>query len=336
MMDERPPILRVDDVYKWFPAQGKGFRKRGAHFVHSVDGVSLEIRQGETVGIVGESGSGKTTLARLIMRLVDPTKGTITFDGEDITKLNGRQMKPLRRKMQMIFQDPYGALDPRKTVYGLLAEPLQVHKLLPGKGARLERALECLALVELPATEAFLSRVPDELSGGERQRVGIARALVLDPELVVADEPVSMLDASVKAGVADLLVGRKERIGLTYVFITHELALAYQLCDRIAVMYLGRIVEIGSAEVIVHSPLHEYSRLLMDAIPPPHPDPEWGNSIPERGELPFSLEPPAGCRFHPRCPVAQPVCETQDPVLVDVGGGHFVACHLMNTKGTRL
>ena len=211
--------------------------------MHSVDGVSLDIQQGETVGIVGESGSGKTTLARLIMRLVDPSKGKIYFNGEDITKLSGRQMKPLRRKMQMIFQDPYGALDPRKTVYGLLAEPLQVHKLLPEQGARLQRVLECLALVELPTTEAFLNRVPDELSGGERQRVGIARALVLDPELVVADEPVSMFDASVKAGIADLLVGLKERIGLTYVFITHELALAYQLCDRIAVMYMGRVVE---------------------------------------------------------------------------------------------
>ena len=334
-MNEPGPILRVDDVYKWFPIKSQGFRNREAHFVHSVDGVSLEIQLGETIGIVGESGSGKTTLARLIMRLEDPTKGKIFFNDTDITKLNGRQMKPLRRKMQMIFQDPYGALDPRKTVYAVLTEPLQVHTLLPERGARLQRVQECLALVELPATEAFLNRVPDELSGGERQRVGIARALVLDPELVVADEPVSMLDASVKAGVADLLVSLKERIGLTYVFITHELALAYQLCDRIAVMYLGRIVEIGSAEVVVRSPLHEYSRLLMDAIPPPHPDPEWGTSIPERGELPFFLEPPAGCRFHPRCPAAQAICETDDPSLVEVGDGHFVACHFGSTKGTQ-
>ncbi len=334
-MSEPIPILRVDELYKWFPVRGQGLRNRQAHFVHSVDGVSLEIYQGETLGIVGESGSGKTTLARLIMRLVDPSKGKIYFNGADITKLGGRQMKPLRRQMQMIFQDPYGALDPRKTVYGLLAEPLQVHRLLPELGARVQRVQECLALVELPTTEAFLNRVPDELSGGERQRVGIARALVLDPQLVVADEPVSMLDASVKAGIADLMISLKERIALTYVFITHELALAYQLCDRIAVMYLGRVVELGSAEAIVRSPLHEYSRLLMDAIPPPHPDPEWGNSIPERGELPFSLEPPPGCRFHPRCPRAQATCEVDDPGLVDVGDGHWVACHLISTKGTR-
>jgi oligopeptide/dipeptide ABC transporter ATP-binding protein len=332
-MSEGTPILRVVDLHKRFPVKSQALFGRARH-VRSVDGVTLDIQQGETFGVVGESGSGKTTLARLIMRLVEPTSGQVYFGDREITGLGGRQMKPFRRKMQMIFQDPYGALDPRKTVYGLVAEPLHVHKLVTDREARLQRVRDCLALVELPTADAFLTRVPDELSGGERQRVGIARALVLDPELIVADEPVSMLDASVKAGIADLLVDLKQRIGLTYIFITHELALAHHVCDRIAVMYLGRVVELGTAEEIVRSPLHPYSRLLMDAIPPLHPDPDWGNSIPERGELPFCLEPPSGCRFHPRCPNAQPECQTQEPEWVDVGGGHWVACHCTTAKGS--
>jgi oligopeptide/dipeptide ABC transporter ATP-binding protein len=333
-MSEGTTILRVVDLHKQFPVKSQALFSRRRRFVHSVDGISLEIRQGETLGIVGESGSGKTTLARLMMRLVAPTSGQIYLDDREITGLSNREMKPLRRKMQMVFQDPYSSLDPRKTVYGLVAEPLRVHKLLTDREARAQRVRDCLALVELPTVDGFLTRVPDELSGGERQRVGIARALVLEPELIVADEPVSMLDASVKAGIADLLVDLKQRIGLTYIFITHELSLAHHICDRIAVMYLGRVVELGRAVDVVESPFHEYSRLLMNAIPPLRPDPAWGSLIPERGELPFSLEPPLGCRFQPRCPAATAVCAEQDPELRDVGGGHLVACHSIAKKGS--
>ncbi len=320
------PILRVVDLYKAFPVKGGGRRDRH-RFVRAVDGVSLEIARGEAFGIVGESGSGKTTLARLMLRLVEPTSGQIYFEDREITSLGHREMKELRRHMQMVFQDPYGSLDPRKTVYSLIAEPLSVHKASPDRASKIRRVEECLGLVELPTSEHFMAKVPDELSGGERQRVGIARALVLGPEFILADEPVSMLDASVKAGITDLMVHLREKIGLTYVFITHEIALANYICDRIAVMYLGKIVEIGSAAEIVGAPLHQYTRLLMEAIPPLYPDEEWGRSIPERGEFPFSVEMPAGCRFHPRCPNALEICTENEPDLIDVGGGHFVACH---------
>ena len=318
-------ILRVVDLHKGFPVKGGGRRDRH-RFVRAVDGVDLEIARGEAFGIVGESGSGKTTLARLMLRLVEPTSGQIYFEDREITSFGPREMKELRRHMQMVFQDPYSSLDPRKTVYSLIAEPLSVHKASPDRASKIRRVEECLGLVELPASEHFMAKVPDELSGGERQRVGIARALVLGPEFILADEPVSMLDASVKAGITDLMVHLREKIGLTYVFITHEIALANYICDRIAVMYLGK-VELGRAAEIIGAPLHQYTRLLMEAIPPLYPDEEWGRSIPERGEFPFSIEMPAGCRFHPRCPSALEICTEREPDLVDTGGGHFVACH---------
>ncbi|MHB8868822.1 MAG: ABC transporter ATP-binding protein [Thermoleophilia bacterium] len=320
------PILRVADLRKDFVAKGAGRHSR-RRVVHAVGGVNLEIARGETLGIVGESGSGKTTLARLIMRLVDPTSGMISFEGRDITRLGPREMKGIRRHMQMVFQDPYSSLNPRKTVFAAIAEPLEVHRVYSDRAAKERRVVECLALVELSRSEHFAAKIPAELSGGERQRVGIARALVLGPEFILADEPVSMLDASVKAGITDLMVSLKEKIGLTYVFITHEIALANSICDRIAVMYLGKIVELASAGEIVRSPLHQYTKLLMEAIPPLYPNEEWGRSVPERGEFPFSLEEPVGCSFRERCPGAAEACRVTEPELVDTGGGHFVACH---------
>jgi oligopeptide/dipeptide ABC transporter ATP-binding protein len=261
----------------------------------------------------------------MLLRLEEPTSGKIFFKGRDITSVDRRELKNLRKKMQMIFQDPYSSLDPRKTIHNLVAEPLKVHKVVQDM-TREEKVKEALALVDLPTTEDFLGKVPDELSGGQRQRVGIARALILGAEFIVADEPVSMLDASVKAGITSLLIDLKQRIGLTYVFITHEIGLAYYTCDRIAVMYLGKIVELGKAEEVIRKPLHPYTQLLMEAIPPLQPDAQWGKTITERGELPLFDEPPKGCRFHPRCPAAKDQCTMDEPELKEITQGHHVAC----------
>ena len=319
-------ILRVEKLKKFFPADRGGLFKAKRLFVHAVDGVSFNVYRGETLGIVGESGCGKTTLARLVLRLIEPTSGKIYFNDQEITSLQKPAMKRLRKKMQLIFQDPYSSLDPKKNVFNIISEPLKVHKMqreIP-MDQQVKKALD---LVDLPFTDEFMSKVPDELSGGQRQRLGIARALVLGAEFVVADEPVSMLDASVKAGITSLMMELKDRIALSYVFITHEIAVAYYICDRIAVMYLGKIVELGKAEDVVNSPLHPYTRLLMEAIPPMRPDDHWGDTITGMGEISLSVEPPAGCRFHPRCPVATDRCNTGEPELIDMGDGHLVACN---------
>jgi oligopeptide/dipeptide ABC transporter ATP-binding protein len=318
-------IYRVEELKKHFPVKRRGIFERTRRYIHAVDEVSFDINKGETFGIVGESGCGKTTLARMLLRLEEPTSGKIFFKGQDITSVDRRELKNLRKKMQMIFQDPYSSLDPRKTIHNLVAEPLKVHKVVQDM-TREEKVKEALALVDLPTTEDFLGKVPDELSGGQRQRVGIARALILGAEFIVADEPVSMLDASVKAGITSLLIDLKQRIGLTYVFITHEIGLAYYTCDRIAVMYLGKIVELGKAEEVIRKPLHPYTQLLMEAIPPLQPDAQWGKTITERGELPLFDEPPKGCRFHPRCPAAKDQCTMDEPELKEITQGHHVAC----------
>lgn len=323
-------VLKVVNLRKLFPAKKSSLFK-GKQFIHAVDDVSFDIKKGETFGIVGESGCGKTTLGRLILRLVEPTSGKIFFKDQDIVLLNRSETKRLRRQMQMIFQDPYSSLDPRKNILNIIAEPLRVHNIAKNGSTIKGKVQESLRLVDLPTSESFLAKVPDELSGGERQRVGVARVLVLGAEFIVADEPVSMLDASVKAEVASLLMGLKQKIGLTYIFITHEIGLAYYICDRIAVMYLGKIVELGKAEEIINEPLHPYTRLLMEATPPLHPDDKWGKNVLERGELPFSIEPPSGCRFHPRCSQAQDVCKAKEPELVEVRGGHYVACDYRNS-----
>ena len=318
-------IYRVEKLKKLFPVKRRSIFERTRRFIHAVDLVTFDIKKGETFGIVGESGCGKTTLARMLLRLEEPTSGKIFFKGQDITSVDRQELKNLRKKMQMIFQDPYSSLDPRKTIQNLVAEPLKVHKVVQDM-TREEKVKEALALVDLPTTEDFLGKVPDELSGGQRQRVGIARALILGAEFIVADEPVSMLDASVKAGITSLLIDLKQRIGLTYVFITHEIGLAYYTCDRIAVMYLGKIVELGKAEEVIRKPLHPYTQLLMEAIPPLQPDEQWGKTITERGELPLFVEPPKGCRFHPRCPAAKDQCTMDEPELNEITKGHHVAC----------
>jgi oligopeptide/dipeptide ABC transporter ATP-binding protein len=318
-------IYRVEELKKLFPVKRRSIFERTRRYIHAVDNVSFDIKKGETFGIVGESGCGKTTLARMLLRLEEPTSGKIFFKDQDITSVDRQELKNLRKKMQMIFQDPYSSLDPRKTIYNLVAEPLKVHKA-NRDGTREEKVKEALALVDLPTTEEFLGKVPDELSGGQRQRIGIARALILGAEFIVADEPVSMLDASVKAGITSLMIGLKQRIGLTYVFITHEIGLAYYTCDRIAVMYLGKIVELGKAEEVIRKSLHPYTQLLMEAIPPLQPDEQWGKTITERGELPLFVEPPKGCRFHPRCPTAKDRCTMDEPELKEITKGHLVAC----------
>ena len=325
-------VLKVVDLGKLFPAKKNKLFSRKHQFIHAVDGVTFEVKKGETFGVVGESGCGKTTLARLILRLEEPTSGKIFFKGQDMTSLSGPKLKRLRRQIQMIFQDPYSSLDPRKNILNIVAEPLRVHNIAKDGLIIKEKVQEALGLVDLPTSESFMAKVPDELSGGERQRVGVARTLILGAEFVVADEPVSMLDANVKAGVTSLMMELKQKIGLTYIFITHEISLAYYICDRIAVMYLGKIVELGNARDIINMPLHPYTRLLMEAVPPLHPDDKWGTAILESGELPLSVEPPSGCRFHPRCLQVQDICKAEEPELVEVGKGHYVACYHKNSS----
>jgi oligopeptide/dipeptide ABC transporter ATP-binding protein len=320
-------ILKIENLTKLFPLRGTNLFSRKALFLHAVDGIDLEIQKGETFGIVGESGCGKTTLGRLILRLEKPTSGKIIYKNQDISSLNHIDMKQVRRNMQMIFQDPYSSLDPRKNILNTIAEPIRVHHLAKNNLEIKEKVLAGLRTVELPATEDFLAKLPGELSGGERQRVGIARVLVLGADFIIADEPVSMLDASVKAGIVSLLIDLKEKIGLTYIFITHEIGLAYYICDRIAAMYLGKIVEIGKAEDIVNRQVHPYTKLLMEATPPLHPDDKWGKKILDRGELSSCIEPPPGCRFHPRCSQVRDICRVEEPRLTEVGAFHYVACH---------
>jgi oligopeptide/dipeptide ABC transporter ATP-binding protein len=318
-------VLEVIDLRKLFPAKTSGLFNKKREFIHAVDGVSFDVFKGETFGIVGESGCGKTTLGRLILHLEEPTGGQVFFKNQNIASLNSPEMKKLRRQMQMIFQDPYSSLDPRKSILSIIAEPLQVHNIVKDSSEIKEKVLESLKTVDLPTSDDFLSKIPGELSGGEMQRVGIARVLVLGVEFIIADEPVSMLDASVKAGITSLLMGLKQKIGLTYIFITHEIGLAYYVCDRIAAMYMGKIVELGTAEEVINQPLHPYTRLLMEAVPPLHPDANWGKKVIERGELPFYV--PTGCRFHPRCAQAQDRCRMQEPELVECGKNHFIACY---------
>jgi oligopeptide/dipeptide ABC transporter ATP-binding protein len=291
--------------------------------MHAVDGVSFEVNKGEAFGIVGETGCGKTTVGRLMLRLEKPDSGEILFRGDNISKFNRKQTKMLRRQAQMVFQDPFSSLNPMKDVFWCIAEPLRVHKIYNDSRTIKEKVCEMLETVGLPLD--FQPKLPDELSGGEKQRVGIARALILGADFVVCDEPVSMLDASIKAGIIALLVKLKQQRALTYVFITHELSVAYTICDRIAVMYAGKIVELANVEQIIKEPLHPYTRLLVDAIPPLYPDARWGSTIP-RGEVPYFIEPPSGCRFHPRCGHARDICKVEEPNLEEVTRGHYVAC----------
>ncbi len=316
------PILEIAELEKAFAVR-RGVLMRRSGTLTAVDGVSLSIEQGECFALVGESGSGKTTLARCILRLHEPTAGSVRFRGEELLTLPPRELRRRRRHFQMIFQDPYGSLNPRMTVARILAEPIEVHRLLPR--AELPRRLrELLELVGLP--ENALERYPHEFSGGQRQRIGIARALATEPSLVLADEPVSALDVSVRAQIINLLVDLQRRLGLTLLFIAHDLSVVEQIADRVGVMYLGKLVEVGPTEQVFRHPRHPYTASLLSAVPVP--DPHTGRErILLPGEPPSPLAPPPGCRFHPRCPIARPRCSTEVPAL-EAGGGEWpAACH---------
>ena len=324
------PLVRVVDLKKWFPVR-MGFLtsllRKEPLWVKAVDGVSFDIHRGEVLCLVGESGCGKTTTGRTILRLIEPTDGQVFFKGVNIFELNKEELRKLRQKMQMIFQDPYESLNPRMTVLDIVAEPLRVHGLAEGEEL-MDRVLRALEDAELRPPEAFLARYPHELSGGQRQRVGIARALVLNPEFIVADEPVSMIDVSLRAGILNLMMDLKERFGLTYLFITHDIAQARYIGDRMAVMYLGKIVELGPIEDLIKEPLHPYTKALISNVPVPDPDARR-QRIYLKGEVPTPINPPPGCRFHPRCPWAKAICREEEPQLIEVQPGRFVACHLI-------
>ncbi len=321
-----PVILRIQDVYKHFPIQG-GFAARDLA-VRAVDGVNLEIRRGETLGLVGESGCGKSTLARVVTALMPATKGKIMFDGEEVTKLKGSKLRRVRRKMQMIFQDPFASLDPRMTVGDIIMEPLDNFRI-GSHHDRIKRVQELLRLVGLNPN--FNNRYPHEFSGGQRQRIGIARALAVNPKFIVCDEPVSALDVSIAAQIINLLQDLQREFQLTYLFIAHDLAVVRHLSDRIAVMYLGKVVETAGRNDIYDRPQHPYTKALLSSIPVPDPDVERQRApISLKGEIPSPVNPPSGCRFHPRCPIARVpgVCSEQEPLLEPHGAmDQMAACH---------
>ncbi len=327
-------LLRVSDVTKHFPVRSSSLFRRTSGYVHAVDGVSLEVRKGETLGLVGETGCGKSTLARCMMRLYDLTSGTIEFDGDDISRLSARKMRPHRRNMQMIFQDPYGSLNPRRRVGSIIGDPFAIHGIASGRERR-RRVQEAMELVGL--NPEHYNRFPAEFSGGQRQRIGIARALALRPKLVVCDEPVSALDVSIQAQVINLLSDLQKELDLTYVFIAHDLSVVRHVSDRVAVMYLGKIAEIGPGEEIYQRGRHPYTQALLSAVPVPDPKQmQTRHRIVLAGDVPSPLDPPSGCRFHPRCPKARPVCVTDGPVLEPRLGDettHIVACHFPVPEG---
>jgi oligopeptide transport system ATP-binding protein len=320
-------ILRVEDLRVHFPiTRGVLFTKQvGA--VKAVDGVSFSVRRGETLGLVGESGCGKSTTALAVLRMLEPTAGRIVFEGEDITHHDRARMRPIRRRMQMVYQDPFGSLDPRMKVRDIVGEPLAVHGLAGDRRRYRDRVAELIARVGLLPDMA--DRYPHQFSGGQRQRIGIARALALDPSLLVCDEPVSALDVSIQAQVVNLLMDLQEQLGLTYVFIAHDLSVVRHISDRIAVMYLGKIVELAGRDDLYRDPKHPYTEALLAAVP--IPDPELEAARPQqvlKGEVPSVLNPPSGCHFHPRCPKALTQCSTVEPPLLRIGEGRAAACHL--------
>ncbi|KUN24591.1 peptide ABC transporter ATP-binding protein [Streptomyces corchorusii] len=323
--EERDVLLKVEGLTKHFPIK-KGILQRQVGAVKAVDGLDFEVRKGETLGVVGESGCGKSTMGRVITRLQDPTGGKITFEGQDITRLNTGQMRPLRRDIQMIFQDPYGSLNPRHTIGSIVSAPFRLQGVEPEGGVKKEvqRLLDLVGL-----SPEHYNRYPHEFSGGQRQRIGIARALALKPKLVVADEPVSALDVSIQAQVVNLMDDLQQELGLTYVIIAHDLSVVRHVSDRIAVMYLGKIVELADRTSLYESPMHPYTKALMSAVPVPDPKRRGQKSerILLRGDVPSPIAPPSGCRFHTRCWKATQICKTTEPQLVELRPGQRVACH---------
>jgi oligopeptide/dipeptide ABC transporter ATP-binding protein len=318
-----PSVLEVEDLKTYFPVR-KGLLRRTVGHVHAVDGVSFAIGAGETLGLVGESGCGKTTLGRSVLRLIEPTAGVIRLGGRDITRLGRAELRPLRREMQIIFQDPFSSLNPRMRAGDIVGEPLKVHATVPPRERR-ERVAALFARVGL--SEAQMDNYPHQFSGGQRQRIGVARALALNPKLIVCDEPVSALDVSIQAQVINLLTDLQRELGLSYLFISHNLAVVEHISHRIAVMYLGRIVEHTDRETLFRKPLHPYTEALLAAVPVPDPAVRRAKRV-LQGDVPSPLHPPAGCHFHTRCPYAEARCRSETPRLREIEPGHHVACHL--------
>ncbi len=319
------PLVSVRNLKKYFPISSGVLIQREVGNVKAVDGVDFDVYKGETLGVVGESGCGKSTMGRTVLQLYRPTAGTVNFEGVDLASLKGEGLRQMRRRMQMIFQDPYASLNPRMSVGRIIAEPLRVHNVGTAK-EQTERVQYLMERVNL--NPYFVNRYPHEFSGGQRQRIGIARALALNPSFIVCDEPISALDVSIQAQVVNLLQDLQKELGLTYLFIAHDLSMVRYICDRVAVMYLGKIVEIGPSEELYTNPLHPYTQALLSAVPVPDPEVERKRQrIILKGDVPSPANPPVGCNFNTRCPVAIDVCFNDEPALEEVRPGHFVACH---------
>jgi len=327
MSYDRENIIEISNLKKWFPIR-RGFlqslytREEVKH-VKAIDDISFNIKKGEILGLAGESGCGKTTTGKTILRLLEPTSGKVIFGDQNIFSLNRKELKEFRKKAQIIYQDPYESLDPRMTIYNFVAEPLLVHDI----GDVRERVRNALEMTELIPAEEFFPRFPHELSGGQRQRVAIARAMILNPDFIVADEPVSMLDVSIRSSILEVMFRLRDELGISYLYITHDLATARQVCDRIAIMYLGKIVEMAQIEELLEEPLHPYTQALIAAVPVPDPTAEKSMAI-IKGEIPSPMNLPTGCRFNTRCPHAKDICFEKEPELIEVSDGHITACHL--------
>ncbi len=322
-------LVRVEHLKKYFPITRGLIFSRHVGDIKAVDDVSFDVYRGETLGLVGESGCGKTTTGRTIVQLYRPTAGRIYYDGQDLVQMRGSELRHMRRRVQIIFQDPYASLNPRLTVGAIVGEPLEIHRAVRGKEMR-ERVEELLQLVGLDPY--FINRYPHEFSGGQRQRIGVARTLALDPEFIVCDEPISALDVSIQAQIVNLLEELQERLGLTYLFIAHDLSMVRHISDRVAVMYLGKIVELTDRNTLYTDPLHPYTQALLSAVPIPDPVVEEKRQrIILEGDVPSPANPPPGCNFNPRCPVAMDVCSEVEPEFIEVEPGHFCACHLVQS-----